>query len=131
MNAALAAYRELIDRIVDLEPMSGFVNADSLPKLERVDVAVVFAHDASDVIGALDLSEVDTVRALASSNPIGGLGVIYDKALERAARSAIWHDVLTECERRDELLRDDEERVHESEESRRGVVTAFRGSHLG
>ena len=128
MSASSPEYRELISRICDLEPHFGWSSPEQIPPLSREDVALVIAKHETDVLEECEFDLADLVRYLTGSNPIGQLGLCLNRVLEKAAREAIWLDVNEESERREEENRPEARR--ESEASRCGVATLFKGSHL-
>ncbi len=95
-----AAYDELISSICDLEPYTGWSGAD-LPMLTIPQVQIVMAAKGADVLDYLELDAQRIAAALIDPTYPTQLGVHLGTALEQAARDSVWHDVLTECERRD------------------------------
>src|SRR6185503_3519436 len=96
--------------------------------LSRDDLVTVL--DARDdlvmeqVVVSLDMPKI--IAALRESD--AALGAYVRGVLQSGAREVLYHDVAIECEQRAE---EDEREIpsRESEESRCGVATLFRGSH--
>ncbi len=123
MSPLASPYAQLISAVCDEEPHLGWLSGADLPALTRDDMRVVLDRRGDDVRDGLILDPADLRAALASSNPIGALGVLLNAAIERACREAMWNDVFEECE-----VRDEQRALPESTASRLGVASLFRGS---
>lgn len=95
-------YRDLVERLADLEPKDSWSEATQLPMLMLPDVTIVLANRGQDVIDFLHFEPDELELALTSSSSLALLGVRMTVALEQAARRVLWLDVSDECERRAE-----------------------------
>lgn len=130
--AIATAYRELVSKCANQEPVHGFSGHQDLPRLPQADILTVLQareHDVMDEI-RLDAGYMAGALRVVGNNSIATSDLVLGShlfvALEFAAREAIWSDVLEECQRR---VESHERTPLESPESRHGVATLFRGSH--
>ena len=111
------AYALLVRSLADQEPRHGWTWEDLEPLTLR-DIALICRLYATDVIDAIDLTDV--IAAVGAGKPPG---VDLPAALELACRRAVWYDVTCECEQRqDERDRERNERRLESAEAYHGVA---------